>query len=84
MYCNGSLLPKGNLILQHTMYCNFTTVGNAAPLHTKFATLYGNSEKLLYNFTSQYLDCNFTLRFANKITLQYCKITKIFNSIFFE
>ena len=29
-YCNGSLLPKGNLILQHMMYCNFKTNGRDA------------------------------------------------------
>ena len=29
-YCNGSLLPKRNVILQHMMYDNFTTDDGAA------------------------------------------------------
>ena len=40
-YYNGSLLTKRNVILQHMMYCNFTTDGGATShqIHNTFIVI---------------------------------------------
>ena len=43
-YCSGNLLPKRNIILEHMMYCDFTTDGGTTSQNIHNTC---NSEKLL-------------------------------------